>query len=258
MHVDRRHSRLVALRALAALVLTAASLGAPAWAAPGNLLPPDADPAEGVRALWSRAARAALRWNSETGVWMMRTPIQLTPTQQAFLDEAGWDRFAPDGTAMWVSVDDQTFRLIKNGRVVWQAPCSTAENGVGAVENSYQTPPGWHAVARKIGEDAPWGQVFRARVPTSEIWRPGMDLGEDLVLTRVLELEGLEPGKNRGGNVDSRRRHIYVHGTNGEDQIGQPVSHGCIRLLNDDVIALFELVEEGMPLLITSQAEGLY
>ena len=253
MNADRRKYGSIAVFALAALLLAGAS-GASAWAAPKS----DPDPAEGLRVLWSWVARTALRWNGETGAWMTRVPLQLTPTQKAFLDEAGWERFAPGGTAIWVSVDDQTLRLIRDGRVVWQAPCSTAENGVGAVENSYQTPPGWHAVARKIGENAPWGQVFRARAPTSEIWRPGWDLDEDLVLTRVLPLEGLEPGKNRGGNVDSLRRHIYIHGTNGEDHIGLPVSHGCIRLLNDDVIALFDLVEEGTPLLISSRAQGLY
>lgn len=217
-----------------------------------------ADPAEGFRALWCLVSTAALRWGGDSGGWMARVPVQLTASQQAFLETAGWSRHAGAKRALWVSVDEQCLRMIEGGRVLWQAPCSTAANGVGALKNSYKTPPGWHVISGRIGENSPWGQVFRSKNATSERWKPGMDVTEDLVLTRVLVLDGLEPGKNKGGNVDSFERFIYIHGTNGEAQIGKPNSHGCIRLTNDDVIALFDMVEAGTPVLITSQSEGLY
>ena len=221
-------------------------------------LPSAADPAEGFRSLWSLASHLALRWGGESGGWMSRIPVQLTPSQKAFLTEAGLDRFGREQPFLWISVDEQCLRVIDDARVIWQAPCSTAANGVGAVKNSNQTPPGWHVIATKIGADAQWGQVFRSKRPTAERWAPGMDTREDLVLTRVLALDGLEPGKNKGGSVDSFERFIYIHGTNGEAQIGVPNSHGCIRLTNDDVIALFNMVVEGTPVLITAQALGLY
>jgi lipoprotein-anchoring transpeptidase ErfK/SrfK len=118
--------------------------------------------------------------------------------------------------------------------------------------DSLKTPLGWHEIRGKIGENAPWGQVFRARRPTNEIWQYGEDTKEDLVLTRVLLLDGLEPGHNKGGAVDSMARNIYIHGTNDEAKLGTPSSHGCIRLFNDDVIELFTRVEDGALVLITA------
>ena len=90
--------------------------------------------------------------------------------------------------------------------------------------------------------------VFKAREPTGEIWTPALDAqapGRDWILTRILWLEGLEPGKNKGGTVDTRNRYIYIHGTNEEHKLGMPASHGCIRMRNADVIDLFDLVEVG-------------
>jgi len=176
---------------------------------------------------------------------------RLTPEQRQVLLEAGWQEHAGDGPAVWVSISEQTFRIIEHGEVTWQAPCSTAKNGPGFKADSFKTPLGWHSVAEKVGEDAPWGQVFRAKRPTGEIWKPGEETDRDLVLTRILALAGEEPGLNKGGDVDSYKRCIYIHGTNGEDEIGRPVSHGCIRLKNDDVIEAFEKIPEGAAVLIT-------
>ncbi len=181
-----------------------------------------------------------------------------SPEDMAFLQGQGWNDHVGQGLGVWVSVDRQMLYLIENGVAVWQARCATAAAGPGTAAGSMQTPLGWHQVAEKVGEGAPWGQVFRSRVPTKEIWRPGDDLGEDLVLTRLLWLEGLEPGKNKGKNeagisVDSRERCIYIHGTNDETRIGAPSSHGCIRLLNDDVIVAYERIPVGAPVLITQQ-----
>jgi len=124
-------------------------------------------------------------------------------------------------------------------------PISTARNGAGELEGSFCTPRGAHRIAQKIGEDAPLFAVFKARVATGEIWTPELEAtepGRDWILSRILWLDGLEAGKNQGGNVDSHNRYIYIHGTNEEDQIGRPISHGCIRMRNADVVSLFDQV----------------
>lgn len=169
------------------------------------------------------------------------------------LNRYGWNDRVGDARGVWVSVGEQMYRIIEGGDVVWEVRCATAAAGIGSQSGSLKTPLGWHNIFRKLGDDAPWGQVFRARQPTNEIWEPGGDTKEDLVLTRVLLLDGEEPGQNKGGNVDSRARYIYVHGTNDEERIGQPSSHGCIRLRNDDVITAYNLVGTDTPLLITEE-----
>ena len=126
-----------------------------------------------------------------------------------------------------------------------QYPVSTARNGAGELEGSFCTPRGAHRIAQKIGEGAPLFAVFKARVATGEIWTPQLEAeepGRDWILSRILWLDGLEPGNNQGGDVDSHARYIYIHGTNEEDKIGTPVSHGCIRMCNADVAALYDLV----------------
>ena len=178
----------------------------------------------------------------------------LSQEQLAYLDGLGWNERVGDGLGVWVSVDDQMLRIIKGRELLWRAACSTAAKGVGFEMDSYKTPLGWHSVVRKIGAGAPWGQVFHNKKPTGRIWHPGDDAGEDLVLTRILALAGEEPGKNKGGNVDSYARSIYVHGTNAEEDIGKPASLGCVRLTNDDVIAAFDRIPEGTLLLITQRA----
>lgn len=181
------------------------------------------------------------------------TPVipVLSEDQRALLSDAKWDTWAGDGLAVWVSVDEQMFRIVRAGQVVWQAQCATAAAGTGSQMNSYKTPLGWHSVKKKIGGDAPVGQVFRSAKATKEVWKPGQATKEDLVLTRVLWLTGEEPGKNLGGSVDSYSRYIYIHGTNEEEKIGTPSSHGCIRLRNADVIEAYNLIPEGTRVLIT-------
>lgn len=181
---------------------------------------------------------------------------QLQEGDMAFLDDAGWAERVGDGRGVWVSVSRQMLYVIEGRRAAWQARCSTAAAGIGAELNSMKTPLGWHRVQKKVGGDAAWGQEFKSQQPTSVVWRPGQDTKEDMVLTRILVLEGLEAGKNRGQNgagvcVDSMARGIYIHGTNDEARIGSPVSHGCVRLTNDDVITCFDHVPEGTMVLIT-------
>jgi L,D-transpeptidase YbiS len=127
-------------------------------------------------------------------------------------------------------------------------PVSTAANGPGCELGSFCTPLGLHRIRLKLGGDCPAGSVFAARRPTGEIFSEALRRthpGRDWILSRLLWLEGLEPGRNRGGRVDSLRRFIYIHGTSDEDRIGTPASHGCIRMKNADVIDLFERVERG-------------
>ena len=148
-----------------------------------------------------------------------------------------------------VSLAEQQLYLYQSSdegdNLVSQFPVSTARNGAGETEGSFCTPRGVHRIAEKIGADAPLFAVFKARVATGEIWTPERNAeepGRDWILSRILWLEGLEPGKNRGCNVDSHQRYIYIHGTNEENKIGTPVSHGCIRMRNVDVVTLFDQV----------------
>ena len=177
--------------------------------------------------------------------------VPLTEAQARVLASNGWDARVGGGLAVWVSVKDQRCRIIKGRNIVWEAPCSSAANGVGSEMDSLKTPLGWHSVAEKIGEGVLWGQVFRGKQASREIWRPGQPVTEDLILTRILALTGEEPGKNKGGNVDSFARYIYIHGTNDEENIGKPRSHGCIRLTNDAVIAAYDKIPLGALVLIT-------
>lgn len=182
--------------------------------------------------------------------------IMLSDEVVQFLETHGWAERVGAGLGVWVSVEHQRFFVLRQGEVVFDVRCATAEKGVGSEGGSNKTPLGWHSVVEKFGEGAAWGQVFRSRVATRERWKPGGNPVEDLVLTRVLWLDGLEPGVNKGKNaagrlVDSKERCIYIHGTNAEERIGTPSSHGCVRLLNEDVIKAFALIPQGTPVLIT-------
>lgn len=156
--------------------------------------------------------------------------------------------------ARWLLVDvlGQRLALVRNDRVEMIRPVSTASAGLDNRQDSGGTPPGLHRIKEKIGEDAPLGTIFVGRRPSGELWSPGQKAneGEDLILTRILTLEGRQEGVNRGPGVDSLARFIYIHGTNQEDLVGTPVSHGCIRMTNDHVMELFELVEPGDPVLV--------
>ena len=129
-----------------------------------------------------------------------------------------------------------------------QYPVSTAANGPGEQNGSYCTPRGRHRIAEKIGAGMPMNAAFKSREWTGEIWTPELDSqnpGRDWILTRILWLDGLEPGKNKGGTKDTYNRYIYIHGTHEEHKIGTPASHGCIRMKNADVADLFDLVAVG-------------
>ena len=148
-----------------------------------------------------------------------------------------------------VNLRSQRIELVDGTEVLESYAVSSAARGAGEQEGSEQTPRGLHEIRAKIGAGAPKGAVFVGRRPTGEICTPAMVRAEperDWILSRILWLRGLEPGKNRLREVDSMRRYIYIHGTPDEASIGTPASHGCIRMRNADVIELFDRVDSGM------------
>ncbi|GAB4246333.1 MAG: L,D-transpeptidase [Candidatus Methylacidiphilales bacterium] len=134
-----------------------------------------------------------------------------------------------------VSIPDQTVAVVQDGQTVWCAPVSTSVYGTGSEQGSFRTPVGRFVVAERIGEGAPVGARFVGRVFTGYVWQPGEGVDEDWILTRILWLDGLDPE-----NSNTKSRYIYFHGTNHEDRIGIPTSHGCIRLRNADMVTLFD------------------
>jgi UDP-N-acetylmuramate--alanine ligase len=143
-----------------------------------------------------------------------------------------------------VSIETQTLLVCAKDSVVERYDASTSRFGNGNRENSLKTPLGVHRIKEKFGAGAPAGRIFRDREHTGEDW-DHRQTGDNLILTRILWLEGLEQGINKGAGVDSYERYIYIHGTGREDLIGTPLSHGCVCLRNLDVIRLFETVKEG-------------
>lgn len=147
-----------------------------------------------------------------------------------------------------IDLGAQRLDLCEGGRVLRSYPVSTAGNGPGERLGSECTPRGVHVVAEKIGADAVPGTVFVGRVPTGEVCTPELfatSPERDWILTRILWLGGCEPGRNQGGDVDTFRRYVYIHGCPDALPLGQPASHGCVRMHDPDVIDLFDRVEVG-------------
>jgi L,D-transpeptidase YbiS len=131
---------------------------------------------------------------------------------------------------------DRRHKLVKPFR------CSTSKFGVGETVDSNMTPRGLHRIAEKIGGGWPVGTAFTSRKVAGFTWQ-GWPMAP--ITTRIFWLEGLEPGFNRGGNVDSHARYIYIHGTGNEATLGQPDSHGCVHLAAADLIPLYDLIPQG-------------
>jgi len=160
---------------------------------------------------------------------------------------------SPDGKLIHISINLQQLSLYVDDRLLHDWPVSTALNGIGNLNGSFKTPMGIHRITEMIGDGAQPGTVFRGRVATGECIVPDAQTSatnEDLITSRILWLQGLEPGVNQGGEVDSHERYIYIHGTADEARIGQPVSQGCIRMTNADVIALFDQIKTGTLVII--------
>ena len=159
---------------------------------------------------------------------------------------------APHELYLVVSIEKQTLFVCSNNAIVERYNVSTSRFGNGNRENSLKTPLGVHRIREKYGAGAPAGRVFRDREDTGENWDHKQN-GDNLILTRILRLEGLEEGINKGPGVDSYERYIYIHGTGREDLIGTPLSHGCVCMRNHDVIRLFDKVREGTLVYIDPQ-----
>ncbi len=147
-----------------------------------------------------------------------------------------------------ISLREQRLRLEEGGAVRFEAPVSTALRGPGEEKDSFRTPRGDHVIRARIGAGAPLDTVFVGRRPSGEIYTPALGRaypGRDWILTRILWLSGLEPGRNRLGNVDTMQRYIYIHGSPDETRLGVPGSHGCIRMSNREVVDLFDRVCAG-------------
>ena len=167
------------------------------------------------------------------------------------LSDYDWQSYVGNNTGIWVSIERQELLLIGNYRMMKRYRCSTAKTGAGNKQDSGMTPLEWHRVGVKVGGDLAMGAVLKDREWTGQVWTAGEQTDTDLILSRILRLEGLEESKNRGGDVDTWNRYIYIHGTNQIDVLGQPASAGCIRLDPRDVIDLYERVGEGCCVLIT-------
>ena len=148
-----------------------------------------------------------------------------------------------------ILISNQTLTLYDDdGGVVARYLVSTAANGTGCEKDSGCTPLGTHIIRAKIGTGAAPNTVFVGRRTTGEICTPELMAqfpNRDWILTRILWLSGKEIGKNRLGNVDTMQRYIYIHGTPESTDMGKPGSHGCVRMRNADMIALFDLVTVG-------------
>lgn len=152
-----------------------------------------------------------------------------------------------------ISISSQRLTLLKDGKLECEYAVSTALNGAGEQNNSGCTPRGRHRVRLVIGRDCPLNTVFIGRRATGEIY--SAELGQqqpqrDWILTRILWLSGSEPGFNRGGECDTLKRFIYIHGTPDSEPMAEPQSHGCIRMRNSDIVALCELAPAGTEVMI--------
>ena len=154
---------------------------------------------------------------------------------------------------LYVSVKSQKMYHIINNKVVKTFIISTAEKGIGNIKHSDQTPLGLHIVKEKHGDNTPLngrmiGRIFYGQIST--IYNDTSRSKTDDLTTRIMWLSGEEEGINKGGNVDSYQRYIYIHGTSEEGRLGTPASHGCIRMNNKDILELYNKIAVGTKVLI--------
>lgn len=152
-----------------------------------------------------------------------------------------------------ISIAGQTLSLYQQDVLLRDYQVSTARNGAGEQHGSGCTPRGQHRIRARIGAGCAANTVFIGRRPTGEIFDVAMARlhpDRDWILTRILWLSGCEPGVNRLGTVDTQRRYIYIHGCPDSFPMGLPLSHGCVRMRNADIIDLFDLIDVGTPVLI--------
>lgn len=160
--------------------------------------------------------------------------------------EARYPEHDLNGDVLYVSVKRQALFHVRGHRLLRVYPVATAKAGLGGNDGSLRTPTGLHRISEKFGEGVPEFGILKDRLFTGEFADPdfaGVD--KDWITSRILWLEGLEPGVNQGGQVDSHARYIYIHGTANEKSVGTASSMGCVRMRNADVIHLFDEVPVG-------------
>jgi hypothetical protein len=153
----------------------------------------------------------------------------------------------PADRILAVRISTATLQFFRHGKLVKSYVISTSKRPPSNVKHSLGTPRGLHEIAERVGAGQPPGMVFKSRVSTGQHYReyPEGGANDNLVTTRILWLRGLEPGVNRGGDVDTYSRYVYIHGTNHEDRIGEALSAGCVLMRNLDIIELYDEVRNG-------------
>lgn len=159
----------------------------------------------------------------------------------------------PGERVLVVRIGTATMQFFAKGVLVKSYVVSTSKRPPSNVKDSLGTPRGLHEIAERIGAGQPPGMVFKSRVPTGRHYSELSDASQNdnLITGRILWLRGLEAGVNRGGNVDTYERYVYIHGTNHEDRIGEPLSSGCVLMRNQEIVELYEQVRTGDLVFIT-------
>lgn len=150
-------------------------------------------------------------------------------------------------TKIRIDAATQILTLESPGHPPVSFPVSLSPRGLGTDADSHQTPPGHFVVIEKIGAGLPPDTVFQGRVPRRHL--PARQTGDDLVMTRILRLHGIDPH-----NANTLERFIYIHGTNHPDLVGRPAGHGCVRMRPSDILALYPLVPVGTPVAIVADS----
>jgi len=158
----------------------------------------------------------------------------------------------PTRRVLLVNIRPATMQFFEDGNVIKSYVISTSRRPPSNLNGSLGTPRGLHEIAERIGAGQPAGMVFRGRVSIGHHFSelPENATDTNLITSRILWLNGLEDGVNRGGDVDTHARYVYIHGTNHEDRIGEPLSAGCVLMRNLDIIELYEQVRTGDLVLI--------
>jgi hypothetical protein len=152
-----------------------------------------------------------------------------------------------------VRIRTATLQFFTKGVLVKSYVISTSKRPPSNIKNSLGTPRGLHEIAERIGAGQPPGMVFKSRVPTGRHYFEVLERepdNENLITSRILWLRGLESGVNQGGDVDTYERYVYIHGTNHDDRIGEPLSAGCVLMRNQEIVELYEQVRVGDQVLI--------
>lgn len=153
----------------------------------------------------------------------------------------------PADRVLLVRISSSTLQFYRAGNLVKSWGISTSKRPPSNVKDSLGTPRGLHEIAERIGAGQPPGMVFKSRVPTGRHYGelPDAAVNANLITSRILWLRGFEAGVNRGGNVDTYERYVYIHGTNHESRLGEPLSSGCVLMGNLDIVELYEDVRTG-------------